>query len=409
MQTIKLAWRSIWRNRRRTLITVASIALGLSLAIVFISIGDGMYAKLIDDAVRTQGGHISLEHPQYRDAPSIDLAISEDAGLSERIEQLPEVERTKGLILGQGVAKSGAGGVGVAVMGIEPKAEVISSPISKHIVLGKYLEAMDDRMVVVGSELARQLKLDVGKKMVLSTNDVHGNLVDQMVRVKGIFKIGAEEVDGYLVQIPIQFARTLYGLSAGEVTQLGVLCKNPNDRDDVMQKISAMVDPSKVKPYTWEEVMPDLASYIHMDRGSNLVFQGFLLFLILFTIFNTLLMSVLERQHEFGVLLAIGTPPARLMAQILLESAFIGFLGCLVGLLAGGGLGLWLQVHGLDMRSLMKENMAISGFVVSPMIHARMTPQLLLVLFSAVFGATLLLCLYPMRRIRRISVVDSLR
>jgi ABC-type lipoprotein release transport system permease subunit len=409
MLTLKLAWRSLWRNKRRTLITVSSIGLGLFLAVVFIAIAEGFYAKMIDDAVRIQGGHITLEHPDYRDAPAVDLAIAEDQGLRERIGRLPAVEEIKALVLGQGVAQSSANGVGVVVMGVEPVIEAQSSPLAKKIVRGKYLDGNEGREVVIGSGLARQLKLDIGKKLVLTSNDVHGNLVEELTRVTGIFEVGSDEVDGYLVQVPIGFARTLFDLGPGQVTQLGVVLHDIDALPDTLREVRALIAGKTAAAYPWDTILPELASYIAMDGKSNEIFQGLLLFLIMFTIFNTILMSVLERRREFAVVLAIGTPPRRLQAQILLESAFLGLLGCALGLALGGGTSYLLKIYGLDMSRFMKEGTAIAGVAISPIVYARLTPGLLVALGGAVFVATLLLSLYPMRRAAKVPVADVLR
>ena len=408
MLVIKLAWRSLWRNRRRTLISVLSLAFGLFLAMTFISVADGVYARLVDDAVRLQGGHITLENPQYRDAPAIDLSIVASPALRKRIESLPGVERTKAMVLGQGVAKTGAGAVGVAVVGVEPDVERLTSPIPGKIVKGSYLSGAGKREVLVGVELAKQLKLDLGKKMVITTNDAQGNLVEELYRVAGIFRLGSEEIDGYLVQLPLAAAQRLYRLPDDQVTQIGVILRDIDDKARLLPEVAALAGPG-VAVLPWDEVMPELAGYIRMDGGSNVVLQTILLFLILFTVFNTLLMSVLERRRELGVLLALGTPPHKLKLQVFTESALLASLGCVLGLLAGGLLSYYLAVHGLDLRRLMKEGMAISGIAVSPIVHARLTPGLFLWLGGGMFLATLLISLYPMHKAARIDVADVIK
>jgi ABC-type lipoprotein release transport system permease subunit len=144
----------------------------------------------------------------------------------------------------------------------------------------------------------------------------------------------------------------------------------------------------------WQEVMPELSSYIKMDRGSNIIFQGILIFLVLFTIFNTILMSVLERQREFAILLAVGTRPLQLRLQILAESAFLGLLGCSVGLLCGA-LASWLVNY--------------TGFAMSTTLRTRITPQILFTSSAIVFGATLIISLLPMKRAVGVPMADLLR
>ena len=170
----RLAWRSIWRNKRRTLITTVSIGLGLAIAIFFIAMAEGVYSQVVNDAVRMQAGHITLENPGYQRAPTVDLRIAGVEDLRHRIENIEAVELTKLLIWGQGVVNSGSGAVGVSVMGVEPHVELKTSPLALHIEAGEYLNDDDDRKAVIGAHLAEQLKLKLGSKMVLTTNNVDG-------------------------------------------------------------------------------------------------------------------------------------------------------------------------------------------------------------------------------------------
>ncbi len=406
---VRLAWRSIWRHRRRTIITVSSIGFGLACAVFLISLADGVYNQMVNDAVRMQAGHITLEHPDYRDAPAVDLSIVNLSSLRTQIEGLPEVEYTKFLTLGQGVARSGAGAVGVSLMGVEPSVEKISSPLAGKIIAGDYLEDSDGSMVVIGSKLAKRLKLKEGKKLVITTNNAAGELVEELFRVKGIYETGSEEIDGYFIQAPLKALRHLYGMPPSSATQLGVLLREPELQREALEKIRAMVSGQPIKGYPWQEILPELASYIKIDRGSNLIFQGILIFLILFTIFNTIYMSVIERQREFAVMMAIGTEPSELKMQVLVETAFIGLIGCLFGLLLGGSGAYSVQIYGWDISSFLKEGMSVSGFSISTDMHAKVSASLLVWLGGIVFGATLLLSLIPMRRATHVSIADVLR
>jgi len=405
---IQLAWRSIWRHKRRTIITVVSIGFGLALAIFLIAWGNGVYSQMVHDAVRINAGHITLEHPDYRDAPSIDLYIDHLKKIRTEIEAIPEVEQTKLLVLGQGVAKSGSGSVGVSIIGIEPSVELKNSPIARKIISGKYLRDDDKSMVIGGRKLFKRLKLRKGKKLVLTSNDISGDLVESLYRVRGIFELGSEEVDGYLLQAPIAYIRRFYRMPPESATQLGVILRDPELMETALEKIRVIAGKG-IKAYPWQEILPSLASYIQMDRASNFVFQGFLIFLILFTIFNTILMSIIERQHEFAVLFAIGARGFHIKLQLLMESAFIGLIGCFLGLLVGGSAAYAMQIWGIDISSLYKEGVTISGFAVNTKMHAKLTMSLLAWLGGIVFFATILLSLIPIRRINKISVVDTLR
>jgi ABC-type lipoprotein release transport system permease subunit len=405
----RLAWRSLGRHRRRTVITVVSIGFGLALFVFSVSLAAGMYARLIDDAVRMQAGHVTVEHADYRDAPAVDLRVRDAGALAARIEALPGVENTKRLVLGQGVARSGTGAAGVAVMGVEPAVEARTSPLARRLVAGRYLAPDDGARVVVGAALAERLDLGEGKKLVITTNDASGALVEALFRVAGIFRTGAEEVDGYVVQAPLDAVQRLYGLGADEVTQLGVVLADADRQGAVVRRVAALVDDPRLAVRPWQEELPELAAFIRIDRTSDYIFHSLLLALVLFTIFNTLLMSVLEREREFAVLLAIGTSPAELRRQVLLESAFIGALGCALGLVLGGTVAGLVQVYGLDLTRFYREGLTISGLAVSTTLHARVTAGALALLGGGVFLATLLLGVWPMRRAGRVAIADVLR
>ena len=406
---LRLAWRSLWRQRRRTAITLSSIILGLALAVFFVAVGEGVYGQLIEQVVRMQGGHVTVEHPEYRDAPAVDLYLEGVAELRDLMEALPGVESTKLLILGQGVASSGAGGLGISLVGVEPSVEAETSLLARNIVEGRYLEEQGGSLVVVGKQLADRLELEVGRKLVLTTNDMDGALRSELCRVAGIFETGSEEVDAYVIQAPIEFARQLYGLPRESATQLGLILANPDLEDRVVEDARLALGESPAVALPWQEVMPEFAAFIMLDKGSNYVMQAVLLFLIMFTIFNTILMSVMERRREFSVLMALGTEPFQVVRQLLAETALLGLVGCGLGLLLGGLAGLAVQTWGLDLRALTGENLTVSGFAVSMVLRAKVTPGLLFWSGGLVFVATLILSFIPMRHALSVSLTDTLR
>ena len=410
---IRLSWRSIWRNWRRTLITVSAISGGLALALFAVAFAYGSHAQVVDEAVRVQAGHLTLEHEDYREAAAIDLSVKLSAALREKIQGVAGVASTKTLLQGQGVAKSGSGVVGVAVMGVEPQSERLSSPVAKSLIEGEYLEASDRRKVLVGSKLAHRLKLKVGKKLVLSSNNVDGDVVEELYRVKGIFELRSPEMDGHLVQIPVKAAQRFYGLSADEFTQVGVIVEDLGERDRILQEVRVLVkgESEEKVPVVlpWEVVLADLASFIRIDRASNWVINLILIFLSLFTIWNTILMSVLERTREFAMMLALGTSPALVRAQILVESFFIGAGSVMVGLGAGGACAFWVKVHGIDMSELIQEDFTISGFSFDPVIYAKPELNMFLWLGALVFVATIVISFFSSLRVQKISISNVLR
>jgi len=404
-----VAWRSIWRNRRRTLITVSSIAFGLSLALFFVAMAEGGYSQLVNDAVRMYAGHVTVEHPLYEEAPAADLNVRNAMALRGRIAVLPGVEGSKSLVLGQGLVKTAAGAVGVAVMGVDPREELEVSPLGGKIVKGDYLNVSDRGKVVIGAELADRLNLKVGRKLVVAGNNVNGDFVEELYRVRGIFKTGSDDADGYLVQMLLGEARAFYGMPRGSVTRLGVILDDPDKRHEIAARINDMPEAAGAAVLPWEKVLPELAAYVKVDRASNWVFQGLLIFLVLFTILNTILMSVLERSREFAVLMALGTSARRVRLQVFMEAVYINLIGCAAGLFAGSLVTYYFMVKGLDFSKMTSENMEVSGFAFSPILHPDLNLHIVGWVGGLVFAATFLLSLYPVWRSTRMRMAEVLR
>lgn len=414
---LKLAWRSLWRNRRRTQITLASIGFGLSFAIFLGALAEGTYDKAIRDATQLLAGQLTVETPKYNDNPGPTLSLTGALALRDQLAAIPGVVRVRLIVSAQAVASSGAGAVGVGLLGLDARAEAGHSPLQPRLVAGTLLDAAEPRGVVIGVGLAKRLRLAPGKKLVLTATDVQGNVSSELFRVRGIFKLGSDELDTYLVQAPLPLVQKLLGLAPDQVGQLGLFVAPDEDafgargeslQARVARAARALVGGGLVvRP--WEETMPALSAWIAVDRKSNEVSRGLILFLVTFTILNTLLMSVLERGHEFAVLLAIGTSRRQLEAQVLLEVAMLAVLGCAFGCAVGCAAALYGQVHGLDLSGLLPEGATAGGMALDPVIHCKLTLGSVGKLVGLVFGATLVMGLWPMRRVRAVDVATSLR
>jgi ABC-type lipoprotein release transport system permease subunit len=407
-QLVLLSWRSIWRHPRRTVLTIASMSLALGLAVVFLAIGDGMYGRLLHEVLRMQGGQLTVEHARYLDAPSVDLAVDHVAELRAKLGRLPEVATTKVSVVSQGVANSADGSVGVAIVGVEPSREASLSLLPKRLVSGRYLDDQDDRSALLGVESARRLKVAVGDKLVLSGSDVDGQLVQEMARVKGIFRTGALELDGHLAQVPIRFARKLFGLRPEQATQVGIVLDSPDAEAPMLRRVRMLLrGRPELAAWPWQKIMPELSTFMQVDKGSNVVFQMVILLMAAFTIFNTVLMSALERKREFAVMLALGTPGRRVKLQLLIESVALGAAGSLIGVLLGSGAAWGLD--GYDLARWLGDGMEVGGFLMDPVLHPKLTLLTTVGLGAAMTAAVALMSLVPMARLKHIRVTDAFR
>ena len=406
----KIGWRSIWRNKRRTLISLFSIIIGTGIPIFFVCIAWGFYAGLIDDVARLMSGHITYEHVEYRNSPSNDLWVDDIQKINKTLNNNAEVLSTKQIVNLQGVAHTAKGSVGISLMGIEPEKEITISFLPETVIEGNYLSKEDGRWVVVGDQLAKNLNISVGKKFVFTTNDIKGELVEELFRVKGIFKTGSKEIDGHFVQSDIEIARKIAGLGSDDVSQLGIIIENPDTHESLIKDLQKSLAKNNGVFLSWQKIMPDVATTIRMDRTAISSFMIMLVVIVLFTMFSTILMSTLERKREFASLLAIGTQQKELKIQIFIETIFFGLIACPLGALLGIGIAKW--VEGYDMMNVVggkAGDMSVGGFGMDTIITPLFSAPLILQISIFFFLAVQLLSILPMYFISRISITDELR
>lgn len=411
MATLTLAWRSLWRRPRRTAISLISVAFGLALAIVFGSLANGLYRKSVEDATQMMAGPLTVEAPAYRDDPAPEHAVPSIAAIRRALAPVPGIARLKPLVSAQVMVSTATGSAGVSMLGVVPAIDRETSPLSKKIVTGRYLEEDDARGAVVGATLAKRLHLVPGNKLVVTATDVHGQMATDLLRVTGIFQTGADEVDAFFVEVPIAVCQKLLGLGPDRATQVGILvdARDESRLAEIERAASSAVPPG-LAVYSWQQTMPSVAGWIALDGRVNRILRSAVVALVLFTILNTLLMSVLERGREFAVLLALGTPPARLRAQVFLETVLLAGLGCLLGAAAGVAGSLYGAIHGVDLRAIEGETtITAGGFAVDPFIHFDLRASTVLLITTLVFLATVAMGLWPTWRATKVDLATTLR
>jgi len=410
MWMIKFAWRNLWRNKRRTVITISSICFGLVLALVFIGLGDGTYGTMIDSAARLGSGHITLENPHYRRSLSTRFSLHSIDEVVKKFKGIREIEGWAPRILGQAMLSTSYGSVGAGFIGVDPEREKGTTLFIEKIIEGTYLKYPEGRGALIGSKMAERLKVSIGSKMVISANNLHGEIAGELLKVVGIFETGSEMIDGYVLQIPLNRARKLLGMNQGEVTQLAIFLDNQRDTDSVIEKLKKKLSNLKgVAVLSWREVMPELASYVELDGSSNYIFQIIIFIIIAAGILNTILMSVLERQFEFGVLLCLGMNPLSLLFLVLTESILLGLLGVTIGSMLGLACNHYFTIKGFDLTLFTREDFDISGVALDPVLYSDLYPEHLIIIVVLVFLMTILVGIYPAVKAARSVPIEVLK
>ena len=416
---VVLAMRNLRRHLRRTVLTASAMIIGGALLIFSLAIGDGGHEQWIDSGVRLGNGHVTVEHPEYRVSRRIDHRLPADVRRAAEQalaspEIAPHVVALSGKLSINGLASSAAGARPARIVAVDPLAETGFGMVDDNVVEGRYLEPGDKLAAYVGAELVDSLELRIGSRFVVQAQDTEHEIAGQLLRVVGIFRSGVPAVDQMMIHIPLATASEWLG-SRNDVTNVGVVLDASAAAARVADRLEqALADPvarGDVRVMGWREADPALAAAIAIDDFGNYLIQGFLFVIIAFGVVNTVLMSVMHRHREFGLLQALGLTPGQTGAIVLVEgltlSAASGLLGVGLGLL-----GTWYFFgDGLDMSVLVEniDEMTFSGAVIDPIIvplfGARRIAQI--VTFILCIGAAA--AIYPALRAARIDVTEALK
>lgn len=410
-----LAWRNIWRNRRRTLITLFSIAFGTLLAALMTGIGDSSYAEMIDHAARLGGGHVIVQHEGYVELPSLDKTVRAEPELLDAIRAEPEVRAVVPRVVGGVMLATSTNNVGAGIIGVDPAVEDRTTlGLVDSLTEGEMFASADDEGIILGKTLAENLDVTIGKKVVYTVTDKSGEITNGLARVSGILETGAVEIDAGMALLPIDALRGVLGYEPDEVTQLAVFVDDHRVSEPLAARLSEQLDArlgehGAVLP--WFIASPDLAGFVTMKVTGTLIFEIIVTVLIAAGIFNTLFVSVMERMRELGILAAIGFSSRQLFSLVIWESLWLGLCGIVAGVLLTAWPYYYFSTTGFDTSAMMGEGggTQISGVTMSQVLYVELYPDHAAFIALAVVVATLAAGLYPAYKAGRVSPVEAIR
>lgn len=407
----RMAWRNLWRNRRRTLITLASIAFGVLLAATMLGVSNYKYYAMVAQSTRMGLGHVSVLPKGYQDAPSFKLRLRGVAGLRALALGRPGVTAVLPRIQGPALFATAARNVGGVFFALDPALETVrDNAFLESIDAGSLFKGDDDASAVVGAGLARKLKLALGKKMVLSVSDVHGQMSSVLLRVSGTFRTGVDEVDGGAVLLPLGTARRLLGYGPDEATALALVMDDERASDGLAGRLGADIGDPAVEVLPWKESLPQVWGIIQVDMVGRHLILLVLSLMIAMGVLNTSLMSVIERRREFGVMLALGLSPRDLIRLVMTEALLTGMVGLGAGTVLSAPWVWYLMAHGLDLRSLMPGGgVEVNGALLTPIFHAIYYPETVAMIVGTALGLVLAAGLYPAWRAGRVPPMEAIR
>ncbi|MGD8841076.1 MAG: FtsX-like permease family protein [Gammaproteobacteria bacterium] len=402
-----MAWRNLWRRGRRTWLTVGAMVFSNILLVFSISLQFGSYDMMIDNSLQAYTGHLQLQHPRYLDEPRMRYALADVAGTARMLRERLGIESISARAVGFALASSKERSFGLQIVGVDAAHEPLVSTLPGLVKQGRYLKPGGQEEIVIGSVLARNLKVGPGDELTFLGSGYDDSFAAGVVRVAGIFTSGINDIDRGMAQVNLGYFQLVFAMQ-GRGHSVVIRAPNIEQVDTLAARIRALgiVDGKKVVLRNWEELQPGLKQAIQADMTSAWFMYMVLIVLVAFSVLNTQLMSVLERTREFGTMLALGLKPARLARLVMQETALMTGLGLVIGIAGGFLLTLYLSHAGFSYPG-MKE-MSERFYLPDRMYPA--ISLLSLTLGPAIVAlGSLLASIYPATRLYRLSPVAAMR
>jgi len=411
---LRLALRNLRRQARRSILTAVAMVLGLALLVFTRSLGDGAHETWIKAGVRLASGHVAVMGPHYLPRRAIEDRLPA-AAARETLDALatpalaPLVEAAAPRLELHALASSPRGAVPVVVYGVDPTVEPAFSELDTRLVEGRTLAPGDRLQAYVGVGLARRLHLQLGDRLVLTAQGADSTIADQLVRVAGTFRSGLPEVDDGMVHIPLATAQSWVGVGS-DVSAVAVLLHNSRETERVERALTAVLgDDHRAVAVPWQTTTPELDSAVKIDDYGNYVFHFVLLLIVALAIVNTILMAVLARTRELGILRALGLQRRDTATLVLLEGTLLTTVAGLAGALLGLVVTFGIFGHGLDFSVFYSGEMTAAGAIIDPVMipEFRLDHMLQNVAWIVIIG--IVASLYPAWRATRIEIAEAMK
>jgi ABC-type lipoprotein release transport system permease subunit len=372
----RLAWRNIWRHKRRTVIVVLAIGMSMALMMWYDGLIAGFNDAIYGNAIKVLGGNVQVHasgyHSETGKAPL--LALADDQAVVKAAEALPQVVAASRRINTGGLVTNRKGAFGVGIVGIEPEKELPVNLIGQHVAAGKYLAASDQDVILIGKGLADAMEVQVGDRVTLTGRATHNQMRSRTVTIGGIYDLGMGDFEKGSVYISLAEAQDLYGL-AGQATEVALTLKSIGQEPAVMKALTPALAGYEFS--SWQTEFPELQSALETKSGVMNIFSIIIIVIAAIGILNMLLMAIYERTREIGILGAFGMKPGQISWLFLLEGGMIGLVGVIFGVALGLAINITLGNVGLDFSSFssITSYMALINTRIYPSLGIEKLPQ----------------------------------
>jgi ABC-type lipoprotein release transport system permease subunit len=400
----KLAWRNLWRNRNRTLITMSSVFFAVMLSVLIDALQTGAFDNLVKNVVEFYSSYIQVHQKGYFEEQTLDNVLTVNDSLITRITSQKNVRDASPRIETFVLASTGDNTQGCMMVGIIPSKEGRLIELNKRVSEGTYMPDSADG-VMIGAGLARKLNLKLGDTIVLLGQGYQGATAAGKYRIRTVLKFGSPQLNEKMLFMPLGQAQQFLG-AEGKATTIAVSIDNVKSLRTTQSSISKGLFPA-YEVITWEEIMPEIVEHIRTDKGSGLIITLILYLLVSFGIFTTLLMMMAERKYEFGMLRAIGMKKLQLARVLILESVFVTLAGCLMGIAASIPLVYYMSIHPIRFGGEFKKTYEKFGF--EAVIPTSTSSSIFIKQAVIITIISLLLSLYPLYKVFAMKAINAIK
>jgi ABC-type lipoprotein release transport system permease subunit len=405
IEVIRIAWRNLWRNKRRTMITIASVFFAIWFALIMRAFQLGSYVLMVNNIVHAYSGYFQVHAKGYWGDQVLNNAFVFTPELEKQLNSIKDSGGYTPRLESFALASYGMQTKGVMVNGVDPEAENGLTSLRKKMVKGSYLEPADEG-ALVSQRLAGYLRLGIGDTLVIIGQGYHGASAAGVFPVRGIVRFPSPDLDSRLIYLSLPAARNLFSAES-MVTSIAFNVTDPKLYKEVAASLRKQLDPEVYEVMTWDEMMPDIVQQIRADSASGLIMLGILYMIVGFGIFGTMLMMLNERTREFGMMIAIGMRKGQLMLVLVTETLFLGLLGIVAGLAAAIPPIYYFYIHPIPLTGKLAESTEQMGF--EALMPTAWEPSYFIAQSSVVLVIILAVMLLPVMRIRRLKVMNAMR
>lgn len=402
---LKLAWRNLWRNKRRTIITLSSVASALLFALIMRAMQLGSYDNMIKNVVEYYNGYIQIHKNGYWEDKSIENIFESNDSLKNKIKEYDNIKELVPRFESFALASAGDHTKGVAIIGVNPEKEDNMTNLSDKLVKGSYIEE-NKRGVLVAEDLAKYLKLKVNDTIVFIGQGYHGISAADKYPVNGIIHIASPDLNGRVIYMDLNTCREFYS-AYGMLTSLVVRIDDKDEMYETIAHLKTILDTEKYEVMSWKEMLKELTQQIESDNAGGKIFLGILYLIIAFGVFGTIMMMTTERKREFSVMVAIGMQKTKLAFIVFIETIFIGIIGILTGSIISMPIIQYYVHNPIELEGEMAEaviNMGIEPIMPFAWEAGYFINQSIVVLIIMIIAI-----IYPLITILRLNVVKSIR